>query len=112
RRNGLATDALDVGIDETGALAGLGLSPGYIGSSVGDDVVKTFGLGLPSNLTIADAVSIKTAGEKLQAAMKAVRDAYRALDPATTAPAANGPVPAYLTNQLANYQAALARLGG
>jgi len=44
--------------------------------------------------------------------MKAVRDAYRALDPAIAAPGANGPVPAYLTSQLANYRAALSRLGG
>ena len=29
-----------------------------------------------------------------------------------TNPSASGPVPEYLSNQLANYQAALARLGG
>ena len=95
------------------ALAGLGLSSGYIGASTGDDVRKTFGLDLAANLRLGDAASAKTAGERIQAAMKAVRDAYRSLDPAANAPAgANGPVPAYLTNQLANYQAALARLGG
>ena len=100
---------------ETGrdALAGLGLSSGYIGAGSGDDVVKTFGLDLPADLRLGDAAAIKTAGERIQAAMKAVRDAYRSLDPATAASAAaSGPVPAYLTNQLANYQAALARLGG
>ena len=100
---------------ETGrdALAGLGLSSGYIGASSGDDIRKTFGLDLPGNLRIGDSDAAKMAGERLQAAMKAVRDAYRSLDPATTeAAAASGPVPAYLTNQLANYQAALARLGG
>ena len=100
---------------ETGrdALAGLGLSSGYIGAGSGDDVVKTFGLDLPADLRLGDAAGIKTAGERIQAAMKAVRDAYRSLDPATAASAAaSGPVPAYLTNQLANYQAALARLGG
>ena len=111
-RDGKAGGVITSGETGRDALAGLGLSPGYIGSSIGDDVIKTFGLALPSNLTLADAASVKTAGEKLQAAMKAVRDAYRSLDPAATAPAANGPVPAYLTNQLANYQAALARLGG
>jgi hypothetical protein len=31
---------------------------------------------------------------------------------AQAAAKANGPVPAYLTNQIANYQAALNRLGG
>ncbi|WP_332660389.1 transcriptional regulator [Brevundimonas sp.] len=111
-RDGKAGGVLTAGETGRDALAGLGLSPGYVGSSVGDDVIKTFGLALPSNLTLADPASVKTAGEKLQAAMKAVRDAYRALDPATKASAANGPVPAYLTAQLANYQAALARLGG
>lgn len=100
---------------ETGrdALAGLGLSSGYIGASAGDDIRKTFGLDLPGSLRLGDAALAKTAGERIQAAMKAVRDAYRSLDPATSASAAaSGPVPAYLTNQLANYQAALARLGG
>ena len=94
-------------------MAGLGLSSGYIGASAGDDVIKTFGLDLPGSLRIGDAAAAKTAGERIQAAMKAVRDAYRSLDPAASASAAaSGPVPAYLTNQLANYQAALARLGG
>jgi hypothetical protein len=100
---------------ETGrdALAGLGLSPGYIGLATVDKSVQTFGMALPSNLTINDAASIKTAGEKLQAALKSVRDAYRALAPKDpTTSAAGGAVPAYLTNQLANYQAALSRLTG
>ncbi len=99
---------------ETGrdALAGLGLSQGYIGKTTGDDVAKTFGLGLPTNLTLTDAAAIKTSGEKLQAAMKAIRDAYRSLSPETNKPAVSGQAPAYLTAQLANYQAALARLGG
>ncbi|CAN5396045.1 regulatory protein FlaEY [soil metagenome] len=100
---------------ETGrdALAGLGLSSGYIGQAGGSDgVVKTFGLALPSNLGLGDAASIKTAGEKIQAAMKAVRDAYRELAPKTDTSATSGTVPAYLTAQLANYQAALSRLTG
>ncbi len=100
---------------ETGrdALAGLGLSAGYIGLKTVDKSVSTYGMDLPANLTLNDAASIKTAGEKLQSALKAVRDAYRALapvDPTTTA--ASGTVPAYLTNQISNYQAALSRLTG
>lgn len=100
---------------ETGrdALAGLGLSPGFIGMSGSFDGVKrTFGLGLPSSLNLNDADAVKTAGEKLQGALKAVRDAYRELAPKSAASAASGPVPAYLTAQLANYQAALSRLTG
>lgn len=100
---------------ETGrdALAGLGLSSGYIGmSGSGDGTKRTFGLALPGNLSLNDATAIKTAGEKIQAALKAVRDAYRELAPKTDTAATSGPVPAYLTAQLANYQAALSRLGG
>jgi hypothetical protein len=111
-RNGKSGGVITAGETGRDALAGLGLSPGYVGSSTGDDVTKTFGLALPGNLNLADAGAVKTAGEKLQAAMKAVRDAYRALDPATTAKGAGGPVPAYMSAQLANYQAALARLSG
>ena len=99
---------------ETGrdALLGLGLSAGYVGAAAADTSVKTFGMGLPSNLTLNDAASIKTAGEKIQGALKAIRDAYRGLAPQDATASASGPVPAYLTNQLANYQAALARLTG
>lgn len=100
---------------ETGrdALAGLGLSSGYIGQTGGTDgTVRTFGLALPANLNLSDAASIKTAGEKLQAAMKSVRDAYRELAPKDATTSGSGTVPAYLSAQLANYQAALSRLTG
>jgi hypothetical protein len=99
---------------ETGrdALLGLGLSPGFIGQASGDDVTRTFGLNLPTGLTLNDAAAVKNAGEKIQAAMKAIRDAYRALAPENQTSAANGPVPSYLTNQISNYQAALRRLTG
>jgi hypothetical protein len=100
---------------ETGrdALLGLGLASGYVGLAAADKEVKTFGLNLPSGLNLSSAAAIKAAGEKIQGALKVIRDAYRALEPEdATAAAASGPVPAYLTNQLANYQAALARLTG
>lgn len=94
------------------ALAGLGLSAGFVGPTAQAGEARTFGLGLPRNLTLSDAEAVKASGERLQAAMKAVRDAYRALNPATASAASSGAVPAYLSNQIANYQAALARLGG
>ena len=99
---------------ETGrdALLGLGMSPGYVGMASADKSVKTFGLGLPGNLTLDNAAAITAAGEKIQNALKVVRDAYRGLAPESTTSASSGPVPTYLTNQLANYQAALARLTG
>ncbi len=112
-RDGKSGAVLTPGETGRDALAGLGLSSGYIGVSSGDDVRKTFGLDLPGSLRLGDAATAKTVGERIQAAMKAVRDAYRSLDPAASqSAAASGPVPAYLSNQLANYQAALARLGG
>ena len=98
---------------ETGrdALLGLGLSPGYIGVTTGDKKVKTFGLGLPSNLTLGDSASTATAGEKILGSLQALRNAYRGLAP-PSASTAKGSVPPYLTSQLANYQAALSRLSG
>ena len=111
-RDGKTGAILTAGEPGRDALAGLGLSQGYIGSSTGDGTLRTFGLDLPRNLTLNDAASVKASGERLQAALKAVRDAYRALAPPTNLAGAGGPVPAYLTAQLSNYQAALARLGG
>jgi hypothetical protein len=84
-RDGKSGAVLTAGETGRDALAGLGLSSGYIGATSGDDVRKTFGLDLPGNLHLGDPAAVKTAGERLQAAMKAVRDAYRSLDPATAA---------------------------
>lgn len=111
-RDGVKGAVLTSGETGRDALAGLGLSQGYVGLGKGDDVTSTFGLGLSSGLSLGDPASIKGAGEKLQAAMKAVRDAYRALAPESATPQITGQAPAYLTAQLANYQAALARLTG
>ena len=111
-RDGKVGAVLSAGEGGRDALAGLGLSPGYVGPSSGDDALQTFGLNLPKTLNLANPASVKAAGEALQAALKAVRDAYRALAPKPASSASSGTVPAYLTNQLANYQAALARLGG
>lgn len=111
-RSGKAGAVLTAGETGRDALAGLGLSAGFIGVTSGDKTKSSFGMDLPRNLSLSDPAAVKTAGERLQAAMKAVRDAYRALAPATTSSKATGPAPAYLTAQLANYQAALARLTG
>ncbi len=110
-RDGKTGAVLTAGEPGRDALAGLGLSQGYVGVTSGDDTLKTFGLNLSRSLTLNNADTIKTAGTQLQAAMKAIRDAYRGLAPATSA-ARSGPAPAYLTAQIANYQAALSRLTG
>jgi len=110
-RDGKTGAVLTAGEPGRDALAGLGLSQGYVGATSGDDTQKTFGLNLSRTLTLDNADAIKTAGTQLQAAMKAVRDAYRGLAPAPTS-AQSGAPPAYLTAQIANYQAALQRLTG
>jgi hypothetical protein len=94
------------------ALAGLGLSAGFIGPTATGNGPKTFGLDLPQALSLLTPEARTASGERLQAAMKAVRDAYRSLAPAPKTSATSGTVSPYLTAQLANYQAALARLGG
>lgn len=93
------------------ALAGLGLTPGFIGKTA-DDKMKTFGVDLSPLLNLSDADSIAKAKDQVQLAIKAMRDAYRALSPEASKPAITGQAPAYLQAQLANYQAALARLTG
>ncbi len=111
-RDGKVGAVISAGEPGKDALAGLGLSAGFIGAAGATGEKKTFGLDLPKTLSLTDADTIKTAGVRLQAAMKAVRDAYRSLAPVSPTASATGTAPAYLTAQLANYQAALSRLGG
>ncbi len=94
------------------ALAALGLSPGIVAPKAGKDAVKTFTVALPTTLSLAGSEKITATLQVLTAAMKSVRDAYRAMAPGSSRPAITGEAPAYLTAQIANYQAALARLGG
>jgi hypothetical protein len=78
-----------------------------------------FGLGLPSEFDLGSAAGVKAAQASLLKSLGKVRDAYRELENLakpksvqTATRAATGPAPAYLTAQIANYQAALNRLGG
>lgn len=111
-RDGSAGAVLNVGEAGRDALAGLGLSPGFIGPTSGKDDVKAFGLDLGGNLNVATADAAKTALSRIQMAMSAVRSAYRALAPRSPSANITGEAPAYLSAQIANYQAALNRLGG
>ncbi|MDO9588599.1 MAG: transcriptional regulator [Brevundimonas sp.] len=108
-RDGAILTAGETGRD---ALAGLGLSPGFIGRKPGAGAIKTFALDLPPSLSVVGPEVIKATTERLRAAMKVVRDAYRALAPESSKPVVKGEVPAYLKAQIANYQAALDRLTG
>ncbi|WP_395670704.1 hypothetical protein [Phenylobacterium sp.] len=119
---------IGAGTTNKDALEMLGLSESVIRATVTDDGMtlpadgksKIYGLGLPRDLNLSDPEQIRHALAELGAAMGEVRGIYKDLVAAATPKSAlqsaqasaNGPVPAYLTNQIANYQAALARLTG
>lgn len=112
------------------ALEFLGIPEGIVrntvvndkGASVpADGKGQIFGLGLEADLKLDSAVEIAHAAADISTAMGVIRKAYKDLvaqatpqsaQTAAAAAAVTGEVPAYLQNQLANYQAALARLGG
>ncbi len=108
-REGAVLKAGEAGRD---ALAGLGLSPGFVGRTSGDDAKKTYGIELPNTLNLSTPEATKTAADLILAAMRVVRDAYRDLAPSNAVNRPVGQAPAYLTAQIANYQAALSRLTG
>ncbi len=115
------------------ALAGLGLSAGRVVKPPADgrtaaydeDAVPAYALGLKAAYSLASTSGAAAAKSALETAMSEIRKAYRELtmDPEVKklmAEQANqeakgktgGRVPAYLTAQLSNYSAGLARLGG
>lgn len=107
-RDGAILNSGEVGRD---ALAGLGLSPGLVSTGKNEDV-NTFGLNLPRVMSIATEADRKAANERIAGAIGALRKAYAALDPQAAKPAVTGQAPEYIMSQIANYQAALLRLGG
>jgi hypothetical protein len=108
------------------ALETLGLTPGVVrttrtsdGKTVAaDGKADYFGLGLPMDINLSNTDQIKHAAAEVAAAQGVIRKIYQSLvapDSSTTGKtntATSGSVPAYLTNQIANYQAALDRLTG
>jgi len=111
-RDGRAGAVLTSGETGRDALTALGLSPGIVRPTPKAGDLKTFAMALSPSLSLTGADQIKSTVEALRAAVRVVRDAYKALAPNSSRPAVTGAAPAYLTAQLANYQAALARLGG
>ena len=106
------------------ALDSLGLQEGVIDKSITNPATpkvgqpqatgKTYGLSLPSDLSI-DNGNAKAAQQVLLAAVTKISGIYRDMTTNVAAPtnsSASGEVPAYLTAQIANYQAALTRLTG
>ncbi|WP_374570053.1 hypothetical protein [Phenylobacterium sp.] len=108
------------------ALEALGLQEGFVRATTidkkTDKIVPADGgspmyaLKLPRDVSLNSDTDVKNALDKLSLAMSAVRTAYRDLQSAATPkdPLANvkGTAPAYLTAQIANYQAGLDRLTG
>jgi hypothetical protein len=122
---------LGAGKDDRDALSLLGLPEGVIRSTVtskagvtssADGKPAVYGLGLESTLNLSDDTQISHALNLVSAAQNVIRTAYKNLVTAATpksqlqaqaaAAAASGKAPAYLTAQVANYQAALERLTG
>jgi len=97
-------------------LKALGLKAGVVETAPAG-AKKTFGLNLDLNLSIATPDAANATNQALQNAITYLRAAYSALKAAAQPPppanaSAKGPVPAYLTDQIANYQTALNRLTG
>lgn len=108
------------------ALEALGITQGVIRNTVIDKDGKSvsadgqgpvFGIGLDIDLALGSKDAVTAALAAIGKSLTKVRDAYRALEAAAKPPVqsskgAGGAVPEYMTNQIANYQAALDRLGG
>ena len=120
---------LKPGTGNLDALAGLGLSAGRFIKASADGETKddaselpTYALGLKSGYSLLSTDKAVDARSSIDAAMTAIRKAYRELEmtpaerAALTATASDKPgkrggtVPAYLSAQLANYNAGLQRL--
>jgi len=109
------------GPEGSDALAALGLEPGVVtkpDDSEDAEEVRTFGLSMPKALDIDSRTGAESALKALEQAMTNVRAAYRhltrdkSLDDLLNGKKALGPAPAHILAQIANYQNALARLGG
>ena len=114
----------------TDVLEALGLKPGIVrntksdhGQTISaDGKGPIYGLSLDTTLDLSDDNGRKAASAAMTKALSAVRTAYREMadtangvkraDATASSGATTGKVPAYLTAQVANYQAALNRLTG
>jgi hypothetical protein len=120
---------LEAGPPGLDALPALGLSEGLVttsatakaksaqtagGTTATTSLKANYGLGLESNLSLHSSSNIKNALAQLGGAITTVKQIYTDMTtrPKTQTAGFNGPVPAYLTAQIASYQAALARLSG
>ncbi len=120
---------LKAGAKGLDALAGLGLTAGPVRkeSATGEtdpDALPAFALGFKASYSLGTTASAASAKLVIDSAMAEIRKAYREItmddatrkalagDGSATKGKTGGTVPAYLTAQLANYNAGLARLTG
>lgn len=117
---------IDPGRDGRNALGALGLNQGVVAANAtGRGALKTYGLGLiAADLKIDSKANIASTKAELSAAISIVRQAYENLLNPNAKELTDeekklqerrqnaGAAPEYYTARLANYQAALARLGG
>ena len=113
------------------ALAALGMKEAVITSTAGQETMAAptvtsgslpatssikngYSLLLPSTLNLSDPASVKAAFDALSSAIGTVQGIYQDMTtpPSTASSASSGTVPAYLTDEISNYQAALDRLTG
>jgi hypothetical protein len=112
------------------ALSGLGMTAGIVSNAANATMdssstsyqtsQKLMGLNFDASLNLNSKQNITDAIASLQATIKSVQKVYTYLRYGDPQPSksksantsSNGTVPAYLTNQIANYQAALSRLTG
>ena len=112
-KNALETLGIPEGVVRNTIVGDNGLQPA-------DGKSQIYGLGLPQDLKLDSLQDMAHAAAEVAGAMGVIRKAYKDLKAAASpktpeqvaAAAPKGKVPAYLTNQIANYQAALDRLGG
>lgn len=121
---------IGAGKGDSDALLQLGIAEGVVRATKTDKDGKAvsadgrpnvYGLALHTGINLSSPDQISHALAELATAQDAIRQAYKDLVTAATpksqqnaqaAAAATGKVPAYMTNQIANYQAALDRLTG
>jgi hypothetical protein len=110
---------ISAGTAGTDALSALGIADTIVRTTpavTDKNAQRLYGLGLSKDLNLGSKTDIKAAMDAIGKALTTVRSAYRnlvdLLNPKPDFAAASGSVPSYLTAQIANYQAALDRLGG
>ena len=129
--NSAAQVRIEAGPAGRDALASLGLSEGLLtasantttssattvktanGSTTANNLKSHYSITVPSTLSLSSSTGISAAQQALSIAVAEVQSIYTDLiTPKSTGTSASGTVPAYITNQIANYTLALQRLAG